>query len=236
MPFGWGKKHEQSAQPDMSVLDTFERAMPADAHSAGPAVGWSEEKTFELLQRPLPLFTVFLAERARSSVGGGVLRFLLPETEPSLTTWNGPDGWRSDWPSLPPAVAFASDWMGRLYLLASREQLRHGEPPVAILAPTTGEFELLDYTFGEFLAEALAADWEELLDVQRLAEWRVAGGQVPEFDQCVAPKTPMMLGGSDEIDALEITSLVVAVSIGGQIWEQIKDLPEGTAITGISMD
>jgi hypothetical protein len=64
----------------MSVLETFEKAMPADPHSAGPAIGWSEEMTLALLKRNLPLFTVFLAERARSSVGGGALRFLLPDT------------------------------------------------------------------------------------------------------------------------------------------------------------
>jgi len=58
---------------------------------------------------------------------------------------------------------------------------------------------------------------------------------LPAFSECVAPRTPLVLGGSEEIPDLEITPLVVAVSFGGQIWEQVKNLPAGTRISGVSM-
>ena len=94
----------------------------------------------------------------------------------------------------------------------------------------------LDYSFGEFIGKALAEDWRNLLDVDRLDAWRAAGNEVPRFDQVVAPKQPLVLGGSDEIAELELSFLVVAVSFCGQIWEQMKHLPPGTKITGVSID
>jgi hypothetical protein len=112
---------------------------------------------------------------------------------------------------------------------------KNGEPALGLLAPTTGESIVLDYSFGEFLGEALTKDWRTLLDADRLDEWRAAGNGVPRFDQVVTPKQPLILGGSDEISEMQLSSLVVAVSFGGQIWEQVKDLPPGTAIKGVSI-
>ncbi len=234
MPFGLGKK-EDPAGIDVGALDAFAQALPGDPGSIGPASIWTEKETRELLGRDLPTFTTFLAERARSSVGGGVLRFLLPQTDPSLLEWNSRGGWRSDWASAPPGVVFATDWLGRLFLLLLKERRRNGEPALGLLVPTTGESIVLDYSFGEFLGKALATDWQNLLDAHGLDEWRAAGNAVPRFDQVVAPKQPLVLGGSDEISEMELSSLVVAVSFGGQIWEQVKDLPPGTAITGVSI-
>lgn len=234
MPFGWGKKSE-SATADTSGLDAFERALPGDPGSIGPATGWTEKQTRDLLGRDLPLFTAFMSERARSSVGGGVLRILLPQTEPSLVGWNGRDGWRSDWPSIQPGVVFATDWMGRLFLLLPKVKGKDGELGLGLLVPTTGEMIVLEYSFGEFLGDALASDWRNLLEADRLDEWRAAGNDVPGFDQVVAPKQPVILGGSDEIAEIELFPLVVAVSFGGQIWEQVKDLPSDTPITGVSI-
>ena len=104
MPF-WGNMKEP-APVDTTSLDAFARALPGDAGSVGPVAGWTDKRTRDLLGRDLPLFTAFLSGPARSSVGGGALRFLLPETDPSLVEWNDRGGWRSDWPSVKPAIAF----------------------------------------------------------------------------------------------------------------------------------
>jgi hypothetical protein len=176
-----------------------------------------------------------MADRARSSVGNGILRLLMPHTRPSLIDWNGRHGWRSDWPSAEPGIAFASDWTGRLYLLATNKKIRNGEPPVVLLNPAAAEVAVLDYTFAEFLGEAIAADWRKLLEVDRLDEWRVAGGRTPSPDECIAPNVPLFLGGSTKIADLEVSSLVVAVSMAGQMWEQVKHLPPGTPISGVSL-
>lgn len=234
MPFEWRTK-DKRAPLDLGLLDAFERALPPDVVGTGPASGWTDKDTRSLLGGDLPLFTAFMAERARSPVGNGLLRFLMPHTQPSLIDWNGREGWRSDWPSAGPAIAFASDWTGRLYLLAKGKQIRDGEPPVALLDPAAAEVEILDYTFGEFLGDAIAADWRNLLEADRLDQWRAAGGMTPSPDQCVSPKVPLFLGGSAEIADLELMSLVVTVSLTGQLWDQVKDLPPGTPISGVSL-
>jgi len=234
MPFGWGKKQPHATEIDLRALDALAQALPPDPESGGPAPAWTERDTRNLLGHDHPLFTTFIAERARASVGGGILRFLLPETRPSLVAWNRRDGWASDWPSAVPGIAFATDWMGRLFLLARKLEIRSGEPHTIILAPQTGECDVLDYSFAELL-EAFAGDWRSLLEADRFDAWKASGGAIPSPGQCVVPKTPLFLGGSDAIEDLELMPLVVTVSLTGQLWEQVKDLPEGSSVSGLSI-
>lgn len=235
MRFGLGKKHEP-APLDPSRFDAFHRTLPGDPDCLGPATGWSDRDTRDLLGRDVPAFSAFLAAHARSSVGGGALRFLLPDTDPSLLTWNRRDGWQADWPSTQPAVVFASDWMGRLFLALKKVRGFNGEPALGLLVPATGESLLLEYSFEELVCDLLPSRWREILEIDRLDAWRAAGNETPRFDEAVGPKQPLFLGGSDEIADLEISSLVVTIAFGGQLWEQAKDLPEGTIIERISID
>jgi len=234
VPFGWRNK-DDAERPDTAPLDAFDRALPPDPGSSGPA-RWTDKDTRSLLGRDLPLFTIFMAERARASVGGGLFRFLLPDARPYLTGWNAGNGWRADWPSAPAAVAFASDWTGRLYLLSTGKQVRNSEPIVLVLDPATAEIESVDMTFGEFLGRGLATNPRHVLEADRLDAWVAAGGEVPPPGQCVAPKVPLFLGGSDDVGDLSMTSLVVLVSFCGQMWEQVKDLPPGTRISGVRLE
>jgi hypothetical protein len=79
VPCGWGRKGEPEAL-DTSALDAFRQALPGDPGSNGPAHGWTPKDTRDLPGRDFPLFTAFFARPARSSVGGGALRFLLRAT------------------------------------------------------------------------------------------------------------------------------------------------------------
>jgi hypothetical protein len=47
---------------------------------------------------------------------------------------------------------------------------------------------------------------------------------------------PLVLGGQDDVSNLESLFLVVWVSMSGQIYEQAKNLPPGTRITGMRFD
>lgn len=51
--------------------------------------------------------------------------------------------------------------------------------------------------------------------------------------QCYSYKKPLVLGGQDDIDNIEVTDVAVHVSIMGQIHKQVKDLPPGTKINNI---
>lgn len=232
MPFGWGRK--EAGALDVGLLDAFDAALSPDPGAAGPAVGWTARDTKALTGREIPLFTVFMAERARTSVGAGLLRFLLPASSPSIEGWNGQGGWHSDWPSFPGGAAFASDWLGRVYLFADGKP-KGDEPRVARFDPATAEREVFDATFGEFVGDAMPRLWRDLLSVDILDAWRGAGGAMPAVDACVCHKIPLVLGGSDDVSNLEISPLVVWVSLSGQIHEQVKDLPPGTPISGVSL-
>lgn len=47
---------------------------------------------------------------------------------------------------------------------------------------------------------------------------------------------PLVLGGEDEPDNIEATHVAVHLSLSGQIHQQVKDLPEGTSITGVEFE
>lgn len=46
---------------------------------------------------------------------------------------------------------------------------------------------------------------------------------------------PSQLGGSPDVGNVEVTD-VVAVNIAGQVHRQIRDLPAGTKISGVTLE
>ena len=49
-------------------------------------------------------------------------------------------------------------------------------------------------------------------------------------------KHPLVLGGEDTDENIEVTDVSVHISIHGQIHRQVKDLPEGTSIEDIQIE
>jgi hypothetical protein len=49
-------------------------------------------------------------------------------------------------------------------------------------------------------------------------------------------KVPPVLGGDFEVANLRVTDFEVAVSLAGQLHEQIKDLPDGAEISGFELE
>lgn len=60
-------------------------------------------------------------------------------------------------------------------------------------------------------------------------------GLRPNATQVYGFATPPVLGGAIDLDNVEIIDFVVALHIAGQIHRQVKDLPPGTPISGISI-
>jgi hypothetical protein len=54
--------------------------------------------------------------------------------------------------------------------------------------------------------------------------------------QVYSHQRPLMLGGTEDDDNVEVTDVSVHLSLHGQIHEQIKDLPEGTPISDIKIE
>lgn len=60
-------------------------------------------------------------------------------------------------------------------------------------------------------------------------------GIVPDATQVYDFTTPPVLGGAIDLDNLEVVDFVVSVNIAGQIHDQVRGLPPGTPISGISI-
>jgi hypothetical protein len=230
MPFSFRKPSATAATPvDIGALTA---AFPKDHHSFHTA-NWGTRDTKGLTGLDLPSFTGFIAEHAGASFGGGLLRILSPDARPSLLDWNRRDGWHHDWPSVPAAKVFASDWLGRLYLLDPTRRA-DGQPRVALLDPATGEYEVIDNSFSEVVEEIWPAAGNDLFDAERFAAWQRTGGRVPGLDECVAYTIPLSLGGTPDVSNMEVLFLNVWISLSGQIIEQTKGLRAGTRISGVT--
>ena len=55
-------------------------------------------------------------------------------------------------------------------------------------------------------------------------------------DQCVGYKVPLILGGRDEVDNLEVTDMEVYWSLSAQMSSQVAEAPTGTPIRGVSIE
>jgi hypothetical protein len=90
-------------------------------------------------------------------------------------------------------------------------------------------------SFDEF--KSLLSDKEFVLNyfaVEMLADIRHSGcllnpGQIYSF------KIPPVLGGEYVLSNVEPSDIAVHYSIAGQIHEQVRNLPEGTPITGVTL-
>ena len=69
-----------------------------------------------------------------------------------------------------------------------------------------------------------------------LVEAASRAGMAPQADQVLAFVVAPVLGGPLSVENIEVADFVVSVNILGQIHEQVKDLPPGSKISGISID
>ncbi len=72
----------------------------------------------------------------------------------------------------------------------------------------------------------------EHFHVQFVGELRAAG-KLLQPGQVYSYKTPLVLGGSTDIENVEVCDLEVHFSVSGQIFRQVRDLPAGTQISGV---
>lgn len=66
-------------------------------------------------------------------------------------------------------------------------------------------------------------------------KWLDAGGGAPGYEECVGYRTPLFLGGVDEVSNLEVSDFEVYWSICGQLLSQVRSLPPGARIGSVSI-
>jgi hypothetical protein len=217
-----------------AIIARFLQALPADAQIYRSGPRWRASDTKALLGDDDPIFTALIGA-AESSHAGGLLRFLQPAGEPSLVTWNQPDGWHAPWTALPTAVAFASDWRGNLLLLDPGRAAGGGRR-IARFEIASATYEVTDWSLAELLGEILPGHWRELLMAQEFDRWLASGGHRPAANECIDAKVPSFLGGDPvAIENLGSIKLHVAVLFDGSLYEQARRLPSGTYVGGITI-
>jgi hypothetical protein len=224
MPFGLRGNGQAAADADAIVARLLE-ALPPDhgAIRAGAGV-WRAADTKRLLGRDDRVFTALLRV-VQTSHGGGLLRFFLPATKPSLTEWNGRHGWHESWPSKPNSIAIASDWLGNLILL-DPSRAPSGKRRVALLDLATGAYDLFG-DLAEFL-DSLPDNSERLLFKRRFDEYLAAGGRRPNITECVEYAIAPLVGdGKENLRTMRILGLEDAVAIAGQRRDKYGAIPPG---------
>ena len=223
-------------EPDPVVedgaFDAFDAAFgpPAEVYRDR---GWTLDDTTEVFGVRSAVLTEFLARHARATYLDGLLRIALPGGRFDPRTWNGRGGWADDWPKERELAVFAYDWLGRLYGVDRKGQWGTAGT-VTRLATGADALESTGQPLDGWLVETLPGDRDAILRAEDYRAW-LHGGRPLDTESCASYRTPLGLGGADRVANLERTSLVVHLSISGQLAGQIRDLPPGTTISGITL-
>jgi len=139
----------------------------------------------------------------------------------ALESW----GWLADLDGMSPTFAnafgdlFVQAPDGSFSFLSTLDgTLEHLWPDAAALQAAINTREAQD----EFLIIGLVQD-------------AAAAGLEPGPAEVLAFKVAPALGGEVAVDNLELADFVVTVNVAGQIHEQIKNLPPGTSISGLTI-
>jgi len=127
------------------------------------------------------------------------------------------------------ATCFGFDWLGRAFAL---DTTRTEDRRAAVLMFDVGAGEALevptnvesfhDSELVEYTDAALAENFHR--------KWLRSGGAEPAFDQCVGYKKPLFLGGTDELENLELSDLDVYWHVTGQLRAKTRGVPVGTRV------
>lgn len=127
---------------------------------------------------------------------------------------------------------FAHDWNGRAFGVA----VNNGEKVVLIFDPGVMEVYEVPCSLTDFANKVIPISTNDCLQSDMFKKWYKKNGTVLTNNQCVCYKVPLFLGGINKIDNMEVSDMEVHWYITTQIWEQVKDLPEGTSIGEIIIE
>jgi hypothetical protein len=133
------------------------------------------------------------------------------------------------------AMCFAFDWLGRQFATDSARGVA-SDPEVLMFEPGTGQVLEIPVPFSDFHDEELVAYTDEALASGFFAAWMTTHGSALGFNECVGYRTPLFLGGSDDVANLEISDIDVYWTIMGQLRLKALNLPAWTAITSVRSD
>jgi hypothetical protein len=129
-------------------------------------------------------------------------------------------------------VVFASDWSGRQFAIDFAE-LHRGRPTVGCFDCGGPDGFCTDQPIVQFHNKALVKQANAALAERMYRTWKKGHKEPIPPDKCVGYKVPLFLGGKDKVSNLELTDMEVYLETCLQLWEQVRNLPDGTPVSGI---
>lgn len=121
---------------------------------------------------------------------------------------------------------FAFDWVGRQYAVNQLD----GRKLILMIDPATAEYFELEIDIEHFLSDDLNDFKNNVLEARKFESLTGKMFKVLSFDKCVGFKTPLMIGGKDELENLEVIDLEVYWDLNYQIYIKTRNLPNGSPI------
>jgi hypothetical protein len=134
------------------------------------------------------------------------------------------------------ALCFGRSWIGDQFAVHLRElDETSGEPLVVMAGCGSGASKTSVFDFRSFHNEALVDEPDELLFASMYDQWCNANGPIVDRTKCASWKVPLVLGGKNEVDNLDLADVDVHLAITGQIIEKTRDPPPGTPISSVDI-
>lgn len=131
-------------------------------------------------------------------------------------------------------TCFGADWAGNQFA-TDEDRVVGGERQILLLEPGIGEVLQIPCGLDTFHDGLLLEERDATAAYSFFQKWLAAGGTAPGYEECVGYKKPLYLGGVDEVTNLELGDFEVYWSICGQLLSQVRNLPPGTRIGGVSL-
>ena len=144
-----------------------------------------------------------------------------PDNIPGLQTWNKDTLWRNWYQGITDGlVFFAEDIFGGQFALKGGD--------VISFDPESGEMEIIANSIEGWAAEILL-NYHRLTGYPLAHSWQLLNGPLARGKRLL-PKIPFILGGGYEVNNLFAVDAVTAMRYRGELWAQLRDLPDGTQV------
>ena len=131
-------------------------------------------------------------------------------------------------------TCFGADWLGRQFA-TDRGRIDNGEPLVLMLEPGTGEALQIPANYAAFHERELLEYPDAVAAYPFFRKWLSTGGSAPTYDRCIGYRTPLFLGGADEVHNLEVTDFDVYWTLMAGLLSKSRRLPPGTFIRNVTI-
>jgi len=107
---------------------------------------------------------------------------------------------------------FSYDWLGRQFSL-DPSRIVDGQPQILLLEPGTGDALEIPYNFIDFHEKEMPQFPDACIAIEFFNEWLSLHPEGLKDNECAGYKTPLFLGGVDDVENLEKSDLDVYWSI-----------------------